>query len=147
MPEELQLEQELVAGVRGEVTAAELPEFFAVAVDAANSRLPREIVTGPMIAVYHRDEGDCFDVTIGFVVSEDPGDSEFEVVTLPGGPALREVHRGDYPQLSGAYARLRAALKERGRELGLAWERYLTSPGENPDPETWVTEVVVPLRD
>jgi AraC family transcriptional regulator len=29
---------------------------------------------------------------------------------------------------------------------GAPWETYLTDPGERPDPATWETEIVQPVR-
>jgi effector-binding domain-containing protein len=109
------------------------------------ARVPRELFAGPVVAVYHRDAGDRFDVTIGMPVTAAPDDPGLSVVELPAGPALRETHRGPYPTLGDAYAALRAELAARGAPFGFAWERYVVGPGQAEDPADFVTEVITPL--
>lgn len=69
-----------------------------------------------------------------------------EIVELPVGPALREVHVGHYRGLSEAYARARGGARGPRPAANLSWERYLVSPAD-PDPASWRTEVIVPLKD
>jgi effector-binding domain-containing protein len=145
MPEQIVLEPELVAGVRGRVDAVELGDFFGRAMGEVMRRVPHELVTGPFVAIYHVDEGDRFDVTVGMPVSVAPDDPALEIVRLPAGPALRETHLGEYPRLGEAYASLRSELTERGASLTFAWERYIVGPGHTDDPVSFVTEVITPL--
>lgn len=145
MVELIELAAELIAGIRSEVTAAELPEMFGRAVGEAMRIIPPGSVAGPVVAVYHRPYGETFDVTIGVPVSGHPAGDGLDMVELPAGPALRVVHRGPYPQLSDAYAELGAALADRGLALTIAWERYVVGPGDVGDPADYVTEVVAPL--
>jgi effector-binding domain-containing protein len=145
MPEVVELPPQTVVGVRGEVDENTLGEFFGRAVSEASARIPADAIAGPVTEVVHYEDGKHFDVTIGFVVSSVPGVPGLEVVHLPAGPTLREVHQGDYPGLTAAYERLTEALNERGRSRGLSWEIYLSGPADNPDPSTWRTEVYVPL--
>ena len=107
--------------------------------------MPSDLIAGPLTEVVHRDDGDRFDVTIGLPVSALPDVEGLAVAELPAGQALREVHVGDYPGLRDAYARLEAALGERGLTRSTSWERYITGPGDSPDSSTWRTEVYVPL--
>ncbi len=145
MPEVVELPRQLVAGLRAEVDASTLGEFFGRAVAKAMAEVPKESITGPITEVVHHDDGEHFDVTIGFPVSTAPGGTGLDVAELPAGPALKEVHVGDYPGLRDAYARLEAALNERGRTRQLSWEVYLTGPADSRDPAAWRTEVFVPL--
>jgi effector-binding domain-containing protein len=146
MAETTERDAELIAGIRArELPDAEVGEFFARAIRETLERVPRESLVGPMTAIYHDDQGDRFDVTVGFAVSERPADAALEVVELPAGPKMVETHHGDYASLSEAYASLRAALEEHGRTLGVVWERYLTGPSDAQDPSAWVTELVTAL--
>lgn len=77
------------------------------------------------------------DVETGIVVSE-----------LPGGPAAVTVHAGPYELLTEAYAALERWLDEHDTApAGPPWERYLTEPGEVPEPSDWRTEVCWPIED
>lgn len=145
MPDLVQLETEIVAGVRAEVDAAELPALFGRVMGEVMAGVPRELIAGPVVAVYHRDEGDHFDVTIGMAVAAPPDVAGLTVVELPAGAALRAIHRGPYPQLGEAYAELRTELEARGLVLTYAWERYVVGPGDTAEPADFVTEVVTPL--
>lgn len=145
MPEQIELDVELVAGVRAEVTAEEVGDLFARAMGVVMSTVPPSLFAGPVVAVYHRDDGDRFDVTIGIPVSSAPDAPGISVVELPSGPALRETHRGPYPELRNAYAALRAELASRGLPFTYAWERYLVGPGDAADPADYVTELITPL--
>jgi len=144
MAQRVELPRQLVAGLRAEVSAEELPDFFGRAVEAAG-RIPAGLVVGPVTAVYHADAGDRFDVTIGLPVSDPPDDPGLEVVELPAGPALLETHIGPYPELAAAYRRVGEALAELGVERTLSWERYLVGPADDPDPAVWRTQLLVPL--
>lgn len=144
MAEVVQVESQLVAGLRARVAEGDLGEFFGRAVQAAAAAGP--LVVGPVTAVYHEDAGDGFDVTIGVPVSSVPDVAlGLETVELPGGAALRVVHTGPYESLGEAYRDLEAELARRGASRTLAWERYLAGPVDDPDPATWTTEVVIPL--
>ncbi|MGN6325039.1 GyrI-like domain-containing protein [Pseudolysinimonas sp.] len=143
--EEFEHSRELVAGVREPVPAAELASFFGRAIAEVGVRIPHELIVGPVVAVYHRDTGDSFDVTVGFPVARDPGVSGFELVELPAGRAVRIIHHGDYGALHDVYLALEAALHDRGAVRSISWERYPIGPEDNPDPAAWVTEVVAPV--
>lgn len=106
------------------------------------------LVSGPATAVYHDDAGESFDTTIGLPVSAMPDSAlGLDVAELPGGSVLRVAHAGRYETLGEAYRELEAALAHRGLHRTLSWERYLVGPADDPDPERWITEVVVPLPE
>ncbi len=70
-----------------------------------------------------------------------------EALTMPAGPAAVTIHRGPYERLIETYREIEKWLEEHGRTpAGPPWETYLTDPGEHPDPETWETEIVQPIR-
>ena len=74
----------------------------------------------------------------------DPG---IEALTLPGGSAAVAIHRGPYDRLHETYQAIEEWIQTQGRTVaGPPWETYLTDPGERPDPETWETEIIQPIR-
>lgn len=146
MVEVVRVQSQLVAGRRKRVTHAELGEFFSMAVNATATA--GVLVSGPATAVYHDDAGESFDTTIGLPVSAMPDSAlGLDVAELPGGSVLRVAHAGRYETLGEAYRELEAALAHRGLHRTLSWERYLVGPADDPDPERWITEVVVPLPE
>lgn len=75
-----------------------------------------------------------------------PGEG-IEVLTIPAGPAAVTVHRGPYDTLPDSYRVLEAWLDREGRTPdGPPREVYVTDPGDHPDPATWETEIIQPLR-
>jgi AraC family transcriptional regulator len=65
---------------------------------------------------------------------------------LPGGRIVSIVHVGPYERLDETYAALAAELEARGlAATGPLWEVYWSDPEMNPDPETWRTEICLPL--
>ncbi|MEN2740592.1 TetR family transcriptional regulator [Microbacterium sp. X-17] len=148
MAEERERDAELIAGVRTkDLPESEVGEFFGRAVRETLQHVPRELLAGPMTAVYHDDQGDHFEVTVGFPVSERPVDPSLDVVEIPAGRKMVETHRGDYVTLGEAYASLRAAVEERGGTLGVVCERYLVGPADDADSANWITELVTALPD
>jgi AraC family transcriptional regulator len=107
-------------------------------------------MTGPPFARYP-------DVGMGSLVIEggvsiagppekDPGNG-IEVLTIPAGRAAVAVHRGPYDRLTETHQAIETWMRaENLSAAGPPWETYLTDPGDRPDPETWETEVVHPVR-
>jgi len=66
---------------------------------------------------------------------------------LPAGPAASTIHVGPYETLSDAYAAIQEWMESQGlTSMAPPWECYLTDPAENPDPNTWKTEVFWPIK-
>ncbi|MFZ6051138.1 SRPBCC family protein [Halocola ammonii] len=66
---------------------------------------------------------------------------------VPGGPAIRTEHVGDYMGLSDAWA----AFEKHNAENNIQprwypFEVYVTDPGEQPDSSKWVTQIVYPVN-
>jgi AraC family transcriptional regulator len=74
-------------------------------------------------------------------------DQGIEALTIPAGPAAVAIHRGPYERLHETYQAIEEWIQAQGHAVaGPPWETYLTDPGERPDPETWETEIVQPIR-
>ena len=72
---------------------------------------------------------------------------EVEAIELPGGSAAVAIHRGPYDRLGETHAAVERWLDANQLEAaGAPWEVYVTDPGERPDPATWETEVIYPVR-
>ncbi|TFV85656.1 helix-turn-helix domain-containing protein [Blastococcus sp. CT_GayMR16] len=85
-------------------------------------------------------------VTIAAPPADDPGDG-IQVLLIPGGRAAVALHRGPYERLAETHQAVEAFIHAEGLSAaGPPWETYLTDPGERPDPETWETEIVHPVR-
>jgi AraC family transcriptional regulator len=107
-------------------------------------------MTGPPFARYPEIGMGSLVIESGFPisapVSEEPGDG-IQALTIPAGPAAVAIHRGPYERLPETYGAMEIWIQEEGRSAGgPPWETYLTDPGEHPDPQTWETEIVQPLR-
>jgi effector-binding domain-containing protein len=73
-------------------------------------------------------------------------EGEVHPFEIPGGEAATTLHVGPYMELGRAHEALGAWCTEHGREMRASYERYITDPGEEPDPAKYETEVVWPLR-
>ena len=85
-------------------------------------------------------------VTVAAPPSTAPGDG-IEALAIPAGRAVVAVHRGPYDSLPESYQEIEKWMRDQGLSAaGAPWETYLTDPGEHPDPATWETEIVQPVR-
>src|SRR4051794_37995077 len=109
--------------------------------------------SGPPYARYFTFGPDICDMEIGVPVSsvgtltaaaarsEDVGSTE-----LPAGDCAIVEHRGPYPTLGQAYARLEAWFAETARSAGSGpWESYLNSPADVSDASELRTDVYWPI--
>ncbi len=136
----VELAEQQAAVVRGHVDAAELPAFLGGAFGEAARVLAdqRLAPAGPPFGRF-RPTGDGFDAEVGFP-STGPvtASGRVSAATLPGGPAARVMHRGDYGAVGAAYEVAQQWLAEHGyAAAGEPWESYLDGP-EVPEPRTLV---------
>jgi effector-binding domain-containing protein len=138
--ENVTLEPQPAAVVRGRVRPAEIPEFLGRAFADTMAAISRQGLTaaGPPFARY-RMEGDGFDIEAGFPATGVVEDADGVIcVELGGGPAARVLYRGDYSGVSSAYEALEAWLAAHGYTPSAdAWETYLDEP-DVPEPRTVV---------
>lgn len=91
--------------------------------------------------------GEQFSIQLGLPVADEAtlGDAERDV--LPGGRAAIARHVGSYDGLQATGEALHSWVLAQGETpAGTFWESYVTDPAAEPDPATWVTDVVIPLR-
>ena len=101
-------------------------------------------VSGPPFARIHPGAAGALTLEVGFPVSGMVlGQGEVKASHLPGGPALRTTHRGDYATSSEAHQALSAyAAQHALAAAGDGWEVYL----DRPDVAEPRTVVVLPVR-
>ncbi|GAB3437341.1 hypothetical protein GCM10027517_08700 [Phycicoccus ginsengisoli] len=144
--EPVTLHDETTLVVRGTVDEGNAGAF----VGAALSRVARVAgadgmhIAGAPFARVHQGEEGVLEVEAGFPVTGVAlGQGDVKVSHLPGGPALRTTHRGDYGGVARAVEALHAyAAEHRLTPTGDAWEVYLDTP-DVPQPRT---VVVLPTR-
>jgi nucleotide-binding universal stress UspA family protein/effector-binding domain-containing protein len=138
----------VVAGLRERVAPAHLEAFFRRAVPAVAVALDRVGTgpAGPPVAVYSHEDGQVFDVTVGFPVeNEPPASAGLTVEHLPAGRVVRAEHNGPYSSLPATYAALATWFADHARvPPRLMWEEYLAGPQDAEESE-YRTRVVYPL--
>lgn len=148
--ERRELAEQRAAVVRATLSVPEIGSFMNRAIGAVARAIAAQGVApaGPPFARYHRGDRDVFEVEAGFPTSDGvtPTD-EVAASTLPGGPVATVTYVGPYDQMQGAYQALAEWITARGgAPAGDPWEVYLSDPSEEPDPQKWRTEIVMPLR-
>jgi len=70
-----------------------------------------------------------------------------DALALPAGRAVVAIHHGPYDRLPESYQEIEKWMRDQGLSAaGAPRETYLTDPGEHPDPATWQTEIIQPVR-
>lgn len=118
--------------------------YMAIAKALASQHID---ISGPPFARYRQLAADRFQVEAGFPVNQPVGRvGEVVPSTLPGGELAVTVHVGPYDQLTSAYQAVADWMDKTGHQVsGPPWEVYYSDPEEQPDPDTWRTEVIQPL--
>ncbi len=141
----VELQEQPTAVVRGHVAEGGMAAFLGGAFAEVMSVMAAEGLepAGPPFGRYSTTPAG-FDVEAGFptAVPVHPV-GRVEASTLPGGPAVVVLHRGDYADVVRAYERARAWIAANDWvEAGDAWEAYL----DGPDVERPRTIVHVPAH-
>lgn len=75
------------------------------------------------------------------------GTGDILVGTLIGGDVVSTTHKGPYDSLNQGHEVIQRWMMENNEESGGApWEIYITDPGEVPNPDEWLTEIIHPLK-
>lgn len=121
---------------------AAIGELFATL--AVQARTP----AGPLFAHHACVDPEVFDFYVGVPIDGDiPETGRVCGGLQPGGRVARTTFRGDYGGLAGAWEAFDAALDAAGLERAPdLLETYVQGPETDPDPATWITELVRPLR-
>jgi effector-binding domain-containing protein len=104
--------------------------------------------TGPLFARYFKMEGGMFELEIGVPVGRTVQKAgRVEPGELPRGRVARTIHAGAYDGLRQAWKDFGEWVHAEGyRPRGAFWERYLAGPTSNRDPNSWRTELVIPIE-
>jgi effector-binding domain-containing protein len=111
---------------------------------------------GPPRAIYTAFDATGISFTVAFPVGAPLPIAEAGPITvekLPGGRALRFVHRGPYDAIRATYDQIEAWLRERGAMKSSAdwakyspmWEEFMNDPGTTPSADL-VTRIYLPLH-
>ncbi|WP_133879007.1 AraC family transcriptional regulator [Paractinoplanes brasiliensis] len=107
-------------------------------------------LTGPPFARYPEVGMGSLVIEGGVTIAAPPSTAlsdGIEALTIPAGRAVVAVHRGPYESLPESYQEIEKWMRDHQLSAaGPPRETYLTDPGENPDPATWETEIVQPVR-
>jgi AraC family transcriptional regulator len=135
----LRAAQHELAGAIGEGAGKTFPYAQRIGAAIAGHPFTRYLSTGPGL----------YSIEVGVPLAAPAlGEGDVEAGFLPTGPAAVAVHAGPYDQLSETYAALERWIEANGlRTAGPPWERYLTDPGEHPDPADWRTEIFWPIME
>ena len=138
------------AVVRGRLPVAELGAFVGRAIAAVADALNSQGISpaGPPFARFHRHSPGDFDVEVGFPTPRDFSPAgDVQPSALPGGPAAVMVYVGPYDEMEPAYGALAGWIAQHGEQpVGDPWEIYFSDPTQEPEPQKWRTEIVMPLR-
>ncbi len=144
-----ELLEQVTEVVRATLSVEEIGAFIGRALGSVTRALAREGMSpsGPPFARYHRVGAKRFDVEVGFPTQRGVSSSgEVRASSLPAGPAAVMTYVGPYDQMEAAYGALAAWVAHHGgRPFGDPWEIYLSDPAQEPDPEQWRTEIVMPF--
>lgn len=103
---------------------------------------------GPWFTHHFRMDPDVFDFEIGMPVATPPAPAgRLQPGQRPALTVARAVYHGGYEGLGAAWGEFEAWLTAAGHATTPdLWESYTAGPESGPDPATWRTELIRPLR-
>ncbi|GLY77092.1 MerR family transcriptional regulator [Actinoallomurus iriomotensis] len=137
-----------VAAVGETVDRARVLEWYDTAMDELDAALAGRRVTGPPGGRY---AGELFtdgrgDVLIYRPITEPPAVGRVRPVILPAVELAVTVHPGPHDDIDVTYGRLGAYVTDHALVVdGPVHETYLVGPRDDPDPDSWRTEVGWPI--
>ena len=134
----LTIPREEIQAVMGPAIADVFAAIAAQGVDPA----------GPVFSHHLRLEPGIFDFEVGVPVRAPISPAgRVKGGFLPAATVVRTVYTGPYEGLPQAWGEFMALLEGQGHALAdEAWESYLHSPAQDPDPGSWRTELNRPLQ-
>lgn len=143
-PTLVDLTEQPIVEIRKTMAIAEIPDFYHQALPALGAYLGKHGITpaGPPLGISHGMPAETIDLSAAFPVSA-PAEADGDVrpATLPAGRVATLTLTGSFDGLAAAYDTLLTWVNEEGLTPGeLAWEQYLSDPGET-DPEANVTQL------
>ncbi len=138
------------AVIRLTVPRAEIRAVMGPAIQEVMAvvRAQRMSLAGPVFSYHHRIDPAVFDLEVGVpVTTAVRGEGRVVPSRLPALRVARTVYRGPYEGLGSAWGEFSAWIDAQPHATrGEMWECYLKGPESNPDPATFETELVKPLR-
>jgi len=103
---------------------------------------------GQPFAMYHSWDGSATRMTAGIPLSEaTEGKDQIESGTMYAGSALKVTYVGPYEGTESAHMSINTYIEENGKEFaGAPWEVYVSDPGNEPDPNNYITEIYYPIK-
>ncbi|GIM90910.1 helix-turn-helix domain-containing protein [Paractinoplanes toevensis] len=138
--------------IRRRVTRDEIATALAESLPAVFDYAQRNglAIAGPPFARYPEVGMGSLVIESGITVAEPPSTTlpdGIEALVIPPGRAVVTIHHGPYDSLLESYQEIEKWMRDQGLSAaGAPRETYLTDPGEHPDPATWETEIVQPVR-
>ena len=139
--EQIDLEKQPTAVVRGLVPEEPIPEFLGWAFREVMEAIEAQgLHPAGMPFGCYVPTADGFEVEAGFPTSAAVAPTGRVVASsIPGGPAVQVLHRGSYGEVRAAYEAAEAWLVDNDWEsAGPPWETYLDGP-EVPEPRTVIS--------
>ena len=137
-----------VAAIGEAVDQAQVLSWYDAAMAEIDTVLAGRRVTGPPGGRYANElftEG-CGDVLVYRPVAEPPAVGRVRPVILPAVELAVTLHPGSHDDIDVTYGRLGAYVTDHALAIdGPVHETYLTGPGDNPDPDSWRTEIGWPI--
>ncbi|WP_297085528.1 SRPBCC family protein [uncultured Draconibacterium sp.] len=105
-------------------------------------------MTGMPFAMYHLMNEEDIDLECGIPIAEVvEGNNKVMTASLPALTCATVDYYGDYTNLQDGHAAIQKWMEAHGFALsGAPLEFYITDPGQEPDPEKWLTRICYPVE-
>ncbi len=145
----MQIEEQPILYIQRRVASTLLQPLFAECFPKLFSHAMGNglAMAGQPIARYVKSGSGLWTVDCAIPLLEKPlSEGEMQAGVLQGGPVVFTVHAGVYETLPETNAAMELWIEEQGlQSAGPAWEQYITSPTDLPDPADWKTNVYWPV--
>jgi effector-binding domain-containing protein len=105
--------------------------------------------TNPPIAIYHKYEGNIFDVEMGIPIDKiiNFKDKKIKFTSFKGCKALVAQYFGPYEKIGDAHEMMMTRVSELGLKInGACWEEYVSDPATEKDPSKLLTKIYYPVE-